>query len=143
MENNLNVDPRQVQQQYLTQFQYLKDQRDYISEQIEIMRVSRSNLINTKNTIENLKTINLDDEILVPLGGMINIRAQIKDVEKFLVYIGGDVVIEKNLDDTIVYLDKSIEQHDEQLKYLSERLQQLDINLQSISQNLQRIIQQP
>ncbi|MHA1805117.1 MAG: prefoldin subunit alpha [Promethearchaeota archaeon] len=142
MENNFNLDQRQQQQQYLSQFQYLKEQRDVFENQLELVQTSLSNIINTKNTIENMKTIDLDEEILVPLGGMINIKAQIKDIEKVLVYISRDVVIEKTLDDTIQFLEKLISQHEEQIKFLSERIQQVDISLQNISQNLQRILQQ-
>jgi len=142
LENNFNLDQRQQQQQYLSQFQYLKEQRDVFENQLELVQTSLSNIINTKNTIENMKTIDLDEEILVPLGGMINIKAQIKDIEKVLVYISRDVVIEKTLDDTIQFLEKLISQHEEQIKFLSERIQQVDISLQNISQNLQRILQQ-
>ncbi|MHA1688821.1 MAG: prefoldin subunit alpha [Promethearchaeota archaeon] len=142
MENDFNLDQRQQQQQYLSQFQYLKEQRDVFKNQLELVQTSLSNIMNTKNTIENMKTINLDDEILVPLGGMINIKAQIKDIEKVLVYISRDTVIEKTLDDTIQFLEKLINQHKEQVKFLSERIQQVDVSLQNVSQNLQRILQQ-
>lgn len=142
MENKYNAEPSQQQQQYLSQFQYLKEQRQVFENQIDLINTSLSNFINTKSTIENLKTINLDDEILVPLGGMINIKAQIKDIEKVLVYVSGDVVIEKDLDATIAFLDRLIEQHKEQIKYLSERVQQLDINMQNISQSLSKTFQQ-
>ncbi|MHA1725413.1 MAG: prefoldin subunit alpha [Promethearchaeota archaeon] len=142
MENDFNLDQRQQQQQYLSQFQYLKEQRDVFKNQLELVQTSLSNIMNTKNTIENMKTINLDDEILVPLGGMINIKAQIKDIEKVLVYISRDTVIEKTLDDTIQFLEKLINQHKEQVKFLSEHIQQVDVSLQNVSQNLQRILQQ-
>jgi len=120
------------------QFQYLKEQKDMFSNQLEIINVSLSNLKNTKLTIENLKNIKADEEILVPIGGIINLHATIKDPEKLLVYVNQDVVIEKNLDDSIEFVEKIIEQHEEQEKFIKTQLQTLELNLQGISQQFRR-----
>jgi prefoldin alpha subunit len=106
--------------------------------QLEIVNASLSNLKNTKNTLENLqKGIDKDDEILIPIGGLVNLKASIKDTEKVLLFINQDTVIEKNLEDSIEFIDKLITQHNEQIKFLTERIQVLEYNLQGMSQQLQ------
>ncbi len=131
MENTQNY------QQYLFQFQSLKQQLDMFTNQLEIVNASHGNLLNTKITIENMKNLKEDDEILVPIGGLINIKAKIKEPEKLLLYINQDVVIEKNLDSSIEYIDKLIEQHQSQENFLRTQIQNLEINLKRISQEIQ------
>jgi len=132
------MEQQQNIEQQLYQFRYLREQRDMLSEQLEIVNASLGNLINTKSTVENLKNVREGEEILVPIGGMVNVKGIIKNPEKLLLYVNQDVVIEKDPDQTVEFLDKLIEQHREQINYLSKQIQSLEMNLQSMSQNLQR-----
>jgi len=137
MENSQNFERQ------LYQFRYLKEQRDMLQGQLEIVNASLSNLINTKNTLENLKEgVNKDDEILVPIGGLVNIRASIKDTEKVLLFINQDTIIEKNVAESIEFIDKLMSQHNEQIKFLAERIQLIELNLQGMSQELQNRMDQ-
>lgn len=133
------MEDRENIEKQLYQFRYLKEQRDMYQGQFEIVNASLLNLVNTKSTLENLKTgIQVDTEILVPIGGLVSIKATIKDTEKVLLYISQDTVIEKPIPDSIEFINKLIDQHNEQLKFLTERLQTLDLTLQGMSQSLQR-----
>ena len=127
----------------LYQFRYLKEQRDMLQGQLEIVNASLSNLITTKNTLENLKDgVTKDDEILVPIGGLVNIRASIKDTERVLLFINQDTVIEKNVKESIEFIDKLMSQHNDQIKFLTERIQIIELNLQGMSQELQNRMDQ-
>ena len=130
--------PQEKTQALIYQFKYLKDQRDMYASQLEIVNASLNNLMNTKATIENLKDVKEGEEILIPIGGLINIHATIKDPKKILFYIAQDVVIEKDLDSSIEFIDKIIGQHNEQLQFLRTQIQNLDVNLQNMSKVFQR-----
>ncbi|MFX1554805.1 MAG: prefoldin subunit alpha [Promethearchaeota archaeon] len=133
------MEPPKEYQEQLLKFRYLKEQRDMFQGQLEIINASLGNIMNTKMTVENLKKgISEDDEILVPIGGLVNIRATIKEPEKVLLAVTQDVVIKKDLDGTIEFLDKMIEQHNKQIQFLRTQLQNVDVNLQEISQLIQR-----
>jgi len=133
------MEPPKEYQEQLLKFRYLKEQRDMFQGQLEIINASLGNIMNTKRTVENLKEgISQDDEILVPIGGLVNIKASIKETEKVLLAITHDVVIEKDLDGTIEFLDNMIEQHNKQIQFLRTQLQNVDVNLQEISQLIQR-----
>jgi prefoldin alpha subunit len=137
MENSQNFERQ------LYQFRYLKEQRDMLQGQLEIVNASLSNLITTKNTLENLKDgVTKDDEILVPIGGLVNIRASIKDTERVLLFINQDTVIEKNVKESIEFIDKLMSQHNDQIKFLTERIQIIELNLQGMSQELQNRMDQ-
>ena len=130
--------PQNQGQQLLYQFQVLKEQRDIIVDQLEFLNASLTNLIKIRQTIENLKDIKEGEEILVPIGGMLNLKATIKEPNKTLLYISQDIVIEKNLEDTLEYIEKRLETHNEQIKRLNEQLQNVERALQELSQNLQQ-----
>ena len=132
METNQNA------QELVYRFKYLKDQRDMFVGQLDLLNASLGNIMNTKNTLENLKTVKDNEEILVPIGGLANVKATIKDPQKIILYINQDVAIEKDLDSSMEFLDKIITQHNEQITFLRTQIQNLDVNLQSMSQQFQR-----
>ncbi|MFX0037709.1 MAG: prefoldin subunit alpha [Promethearchaeota archaeon] len=133
------MEPSREYQEQLIRFRYLKEQRDMFQGQLEIINASLGNIMNTKNTVENIKQgVKENDEILVPIGGLVNLKASIKDTEKVLLAITQDVVIEKNLDEAIEFLDKLIEQHNQQIQFLTTQIQNLDVNLAQISQSIQQ-----
>lgn len=138
MENNQNLE------QQISQFRYLKEQRDMFQGQFEIINASLGNLYTTKLTLDNLRDgVSENDEILVPIGGLASIKATIKDTKKVLVSVKNDTIIEKTVEEAIEFISKLIEQHNTQLKFLRERILNLDLNLQSMNQILQsRMAQQ-
>ena len=88
----------QEYQEQAMQFRNLKEQRDMYQNQIEIINASLGNVWNTKKTIENLQQgVNEGDEILIPIGGLVYLKADIKETEKVLLGVTQDVIIEKNL----------------------------------------------
>ena len=133
------MEPSQEYQEQLIKIRYLREQYNMLQGQLEIINASLGNILNTKITIENLKEgVKQDDEILVPIGGLVNIKASIKDPEKVLLAVTQDVIIEKDLDGTLEFLDKLIEQHNKQIQFLRTQLQNVEMTLQQISQNVQR-----
>ncbi|MFX0104261.1 MAG: prefoldin subunit alpha [Candidatus Hodarchaeota archaeon] len=133
------MEPSQEYQEQLLKFRFLKEQRDMFQGQFEIVNASLGNIMNTKITLENLKDgINQGDEILFPIGGLVNLKASIKEPDKVLLAVTQDVVIEKDLNGALEFLNKLIEQHNTQIQFLGAQLQKVDGNLQEISQKLQR-----
>ncbi len=129
----------QEYQDQLLKFRYLKEQNDMFRNQLELINASLGNVLNTKNTVENLKEgVNEGDEILVPIGGLVHIKADIKEIKKVLLAVTQDVVIEKDLDSALEFLENLIEQHNKQIQFLRQQLQALEVNLQEVSQLLQR-----
>lgn len=132
------MEPNQNAQELVYRFKYLKDQRDMFLGQLDLLNASLGNILNTKSTLENLKNVKDNEEILVPIGGLANIKAIIKDPGKIILYINQDIAIEKDLDSSIEFLDKIITQHNEQINFVRTQIQNLDANLQSMSQQFQR-----
>jgi len=132
MENNQNFEKQ------LQQFRYLKEQRDMFQGQFELVNASLGNLYTTKKTLDNLQDgIDENDEILIPIGGIVSIRGAVKETKKVLVSITQDIVIEKTVEESIEFINKLMKQHNEQLKFLKERILTLDYNLQGLNQMFQ------
>ncbi len=132
LENSQNA------QELLYQFRYLREQRDMLASQFDFISASLRNLTNTKTTVANLKDLKGGEEILLPIGGIINVKATIKNPEKVLVFVNQDVVIEKDIDSSIEFIDKLIEQHNQQIQFLQTQIQNLDGNIARMSQILQQ-----
>ncbi|MFW9821326.1 MAG: prefoldin subunit alpha [Candidatus Thorarchaeota archaeon] len=126
-------------QDQLQMFSLLRQQRDAFQGQLEYVNALLVNILNTKATLENIKEgVAVDDEILIPIGGIANVKASIKDTEKILVAVTQDVLIEKDLDGAIEFLDKRIEQHNKEIQFIRTQLQNIEINMQKTSQVLQQ-----
>ncbi|MFO7796795.1 MAG: prefoldin subunit alpha [Promethearchaeati archaeon] len=136
MENSENS------QRLASQFQYLREMQQMYEQNLDIINASLNNLINTQKTIKNLHDVENDEEILVPIGGMINLRAKIQNPEKVLLSVSDDVIIEKDLDKSNEFIEKLINQHKDQIKFLNEQLQQIEANLQGISQRFREGVSQ-
>ncbi|MHA1273311.1 MAG: prefoldin subunit alpha [Promethearchaeota archaeon] len=131
-------DPSRAQSQAIYQFQFLRQQQEMLENQLNIINVSLQNLMTTKTTLENLNDVKDGQEILIPVGGLINLKGTIGDTKKVLLYISQDVVVEKNIDDAINFINKLIEQHREQLNYTSNQLKQTESALQNLAMAMQQ-----
>lgn len=133
------MEQSQEYQENLLKFRYFKERGEMFQNQLEIINASLANIMNTKRTVENIKEgVEQDDEILIPIGGLVNIKATIKDSKKVLLAVTQDVIIEKDLDGALEYLDKIIEQHNKQIQFLTTQIQNIELNLQEISKNMQK-----
>jgi len=134
MENSQN----QNMEQQIYQFQYLREQRDVLVQNLAVFNASLQDHSNTKATLENLKNTNEGEDILVPIGSIAVMKSKISDSKKVLLSISQDIVIEKDLDSAIEFVDKVINQHTDQIKLMNDRLYQLDLTLQGMSQLIQQ-----
>jgi prefoldin alpha subunit len=126
------------------EFQALRERKDMYEQNLELLNASLNSLNNTKETVKNLENVKEGDEILVPIGGMVNLKANIKEPHNILLSVS-DVVIEKNIDNSVEFIEKQINQHQEQIKFLNEQLSQIEVRLQQISQMFRQgsVPQQP
>lgn len=130
-------------QRQLNQFRYLQEQRDIYQNQFELMNASILNFQNSKKTIENIMDgVKDDDEILIPIGGIVSIKATIKDTNNALLFVGQDTVIERSLGDSIEFIEKLIGKYSESMKLVIERLQSIEFALQGMGESLQGAMNQ-
>ena len=130
-------------QRQLSQYRYLQEQREIYKNQFELMNASLLNFQNSKKTIENIMDgVKEDDEILIPIGGIVSIKASIKDTNNALLFVGQDIAIEKSLGESIEFIDKLVEKYSGSMKIIIERLQSIELALQGMGEFLQGALNQ-
>ncbi|MHA1190948.1 MAG: prefoldin subunit alpha [Promethearchaeota archaeon] len=130
-------------QRQLSQYRYLQEQREIYQNQFELMNASLLNFQNSKKTIENIMDgVKEDDEILIPIGGIVSIKASIKDTNNALLFVGQDIAIEKSLGESIEFIDKLTEKYSGSMKIIVERLQSIELALQGMGEFLQGALNQ-
>ncbi len=117
------------------QFEFLKNQIDTIDNSLHLVKT-------TKKTIEGLAELKSGDELVVPIGGMAYIKANILEPNKILMYVGSDLIIEKNFEESTEYIDELIKRHNEQRELLANQYIQLDAHIKSLTPRVQQQLSQ-
>ncbi len=138
-----NQDGQAQLQALAREFNYLRESKQMYEQNLDLMDASLNNLSVTKKTIKNLDQLEVGEEILLPVGGLIYLKADIKEPEKVLLSVADDTVVEKNIESSIEFIDKLMSQHREQVSFLNTQVQQIESRLQYISQVFQRGMEQP
>jgi len=129
-------------QRQLQNLNLLQQQFESLKNQIEIIDNSLHLVKTTKKTIEGLTELKSGDEIVVPIGGMAYIKANTLEPNKILMYVGSDVIIEKNYEESTEYIDELIKRHNEQRGLLENQYIQLDAHIKSITPRVQQQLSQ-
>jgi len=90
----------------------------------------------TVATLKNISSLGDSREILIPISTGVYARATINRQDKFLVSIGSNILVEKDLNDTLEFLKQRrnelqqlIERRVDELNKILQRLQQLQAAL--------------
>ena len=134
------VDPREVQslQAYLNQY---NQQAEVYSRQLGIME---EGIREGNAAIETLRALyeSGDSTILMPIGGGVNVRAQVKYPDEVFVNIGSEIILQKTNEGGISYLQDRITEMDASGKNLTEVLQKIDAQVKDISKRLEQLYRQ-
>ncbi|MAH33559.1 prefoldin subunit alpha [archaeon] len=105
----------QLQKLYL-EFQMLDQHIKQLEKQNTVLNSQMTELIITNQGLEDMKKVKKDTEILVPLSSGIYAKAELKDSNNFIVNVGSNLTIVKDLTST----KKLIETQVDELKKLQE-----------------------
>ncbi len=90
---------------------------------------------NSFEAIQNL-SINSDTSSLVPLGIGVYVKSTINAIDKVLVNVGAGVVIEKQKDDAINFVEQRIKEFEMAAKQLSSQKQQIAYRMNEIQNTI-------
>jgi prefoldin alpha subunit len=133
------TESREVQalQAYLNEY---GQQAEILSRQLEMMNRQR---LESLAAIDALKALieQQGSVVLVPIGGGTTVRAQIVDPDNVLVNIGADVVIRRNNQDAIGFLEDRIRELEALEKKISESLEQVRGQINEIARRIDQAYQ--
>ena len=135
-------DPQEIFMQLTTLLKQKEEQISIMQEQIGMIYENLESLNSAKKTVEGLKELKEDDEILVPIGSIGVVKAKIQDPHNFIVQVGADISIEKNAEDTIKYIDKNIESINSTRKLAESEFKKIMQEIQQLEQTKNTLLQQ-
>lgn len=96
------------------------------------------------NSFEALKNLSLDSDTLslVPLGIGVYVKSTISPINKVLVNVGAGVIIEKNKDDAVNFIEHRIKEFETAAKQLSTQKQQISYRMMEIQNTVNSYVGQ-
>lgn len=141
MVSNLdNVDPREIEmlQQYLNEF---GQQAEAYNAQLQAIEQRRIESLTAIETIKNIGS-SPENTMLLEIGGGASMKVKALEPEKIFVNIGSDVVVQKNPDDTITYLEDRVREYEALEKKISETIAEIRKQASGVSKKIEEIYNQ-
>ena len=79
---------------------------------------------------------------LMPVGIGVYMKALVPAVKKLLVNVGAGVVVEKNREDTVNYIESRIKEFETALSQLYSQKQQIEMRMEQIQKQVNQMLQQ-
>ena len=137
-------DEKQLQQAY-AEYMFLKQLLDATNQNIALLNNLIAETRTAQEIIEEIKTIPDSKVLIVPLNSSILLRVKFKQENKVLISVGSNVVVEKNYDEALKYLQEKenklkieLEKTSRNLAQISERIRQLEIILRELLKRVEK-----
>ena len=105
------------------QIKYLEEQIERLTQQVQLIATSIINLENTNITVENIKTMEVGQEILIPTGNIAFLKGKIVNVNKIIINLGSDVFADVTIDSAKKIINNRLEDLQKTQTALRNRLQ--------------------
>lgn len=89
---------------------------DELRRRIELLNAALGEMAAAKSALEEVEKLETGEEILVPLGSGVYLKATIADKQSALLALGADVVVERSFSEIREYLDRREQQIREALQ---------------------------
>src|SRR3989338_3580254 len=126
-------------QKLYIEFQLLNQQIQQLEKQNEALNNHLMELMVTNQSLDDLKDIKEKTEILVPISTGIHAKAEIKDSKSFIVNVGANVALVKDLKSTKEIIENQIGEIRELQESLAGQLQERVAKASSMEQEISQI----
>jgi prefoldin alpha subunit len=129
----MQEDNTQISLMLLQEYQ---ERMDSIYQQVRLIGELMIEYKSSQDALKELATTKQGEELLVPLGGNIFIRASVTDNEKVLTGVGAGAVVEKSISNASTFLDKRISELQSQEEQLIQMSQEIRGKVEQLNQQL-------
>ena len=126
-------------QKLYMEFQLLNQQIQQLEKQNEALNNNLMELMVTNQSLDDLKDVKEKTEILVPVSTGIHVKAEIKDSKNFIVNIGANIALAKDLKSTKEIIENQIGEIRELQESLAGRLQKQTAKASLLEQEISNI----
>jgi len=120
------------------EYMALSQLAEEIQREISLAQSLAAEIESTIATLRNVSALEGAKEVLIPLSAGVYMKALVNKQEKFLVNIGSNILVEKNLEETIETLNKRKE---ELTQLINRRVEELN-SIIARAQQLRQVLSQ-
>lgn len=117
------------------QLQELQEGMQQVQQQLQLLLQQKAELEQLTDALHELKKHSGKKDVLVPFGAGIYLKAEIKDSSNVLLNVGAGVTVEKDIDATLVLIEKQSKElitiegsMQEELAHIRQQLQFLQMS---------------
>ena len=129
---------KDIQKQYL-EFQILNQQLQQLQQQAGMIEKQIIELRKLSDNLDSIKQLKGNNELLVPMGAGIFMKAQLKDNSTLLINVGSDVIVKKTFLESKEMLESQLKELEDILENANGQVSELATQLELRSQALQNI----
>ncbi len=129
---------KDIQKQYL-EFQILNQQLQQLQQQAGMIENQIIELRKLSDNLDSIKQLKGNNELLVPMGAGIFMKAQLKDNSTLLINVGSDVIVKKTFLESKEMLESQLKELEDILENANGQVSELATQLELRSQALQNI----
>ncbi len=124
----------------LNEYEYYRAQAETLKRNMDLLNASLVELDVAGKSLDEIKKLGKQNEILVPLGGDSFVKASIADTEKILVGLGAGIVVEKDIPKAKGDFEQRIKELEQVMAELAERWRAISGKLAELAPMVQEII---
>ncbi len=136
--NLLEDKKKELEQKYML-YQFLKEQLGRMGEQAEAMRNAMLETQSSVKALEELTSHKKENTALIPLGAGAFVRGRVGGIDKVLVAIGNDIVVEENSADAKQRLEGRLKEMEHSYDKLLKDLGSVTAQVQSVLPEVERL----
>ncbi|MCJ7572378.1 MAG: prefoldin subunit alpha [Candidatus Thermoplasmatota archaeon] len=125
---------------YMMIVEQCKEQLNQLEMQSQYIQAAIMDYNKARLTIEQLKKLEKETEMMIPIGGGAFINTTAKKQEKILIEVGAGIVIEKTYDDAIKKIDERIQNIEKSQARLDEMMQNIQKQGENAAEKAQNLI---
>lgn len=137
------IDREDAEQRLQTMYMQLQMMKEQLDEGIKnkmMLDQKMTELITTKNALNDLKKTKANEEIWAPLGSDTYAAAKLQNTSEVAINVGANVIVKKTLVDALAFLNKKELELQGFDKQLMSHIQQLQAQGQLLEEAMQSII---
>jgi len=124
--------------QALAAIEIFNTQLESLAQQAQIFRMSLEEALRARETMKALLNAKEGEDLLIPIGASSFVTAKATGDKKAIVGIGSRVSVEKDLDSSVAFLDKTANEISDALKKTGESIAEMETKARNLSMAVQQ-----
>lgn len=124
----------------LNEYEYYRAQTEALKRNMDLINTSLAELEIVGKSLDEIKKLGKQNEILIPIGGDSFVKASIVDTERILINLGAGVVAKKDISNAKGDFEQRIKELEQVRGELAERWRAVSSKLEELAPKVQEII---